>query len=132
MPLAFPMTLAALVAAILVYIYAGMKVGQARGRFGVAAPQVHGHPEFERIFRAHQNTLEQLVIFVPLIVMVAMLFGDLWAAIYGGLWVIGRILYIESYARAAEKRLLGFILSGLGSMLAAVACAIGLLLHFIA
>ena len=51
--------------ALIEYFYFGIQVGGARARTGVKAPAVAGNEEFERFFRAHQNTLEQLVIFLP-------------------------------------------------------------------
>ena len=36
-------------------------VGKARARHGIEAPATTGNPEFERVFRAHQNTLEATV-----------------------------------------------------------------------
>ena len=49
--------------ALLEYVYFGFQVGQARARYGVAAPAVTGNPIFERYHRVHQNTLENLVTF---------------------------------------------------------------------
>lgn len=111
-----PLTLAALVAALLVYVWAALRCGQARSKYGVDAPAVTGDPGFERAFRAQQNTVEQMVLFLPLLGLAALLWGDLWAGIYGAVWCIGRLLYIETYARAADKRSLGFLLSGGVSM----------------
>ena len=128
----YPMTIAALMAAILVCIYAGIKVGQARGRFRVAVPHTTGHPIFERVFRAHQNTLEQFLSFLPLLGLVALFFGDRFAALYGGLWVIGRIWFIEGYARDAAKRVPGFMISALSTWLALLACAIALAMQLLA
>lgn len=125
------MTLSALVAAVLVYMYATWKVGRARSRFGIMPPHVTGHPQFDRVFRAHQNTVEQMISFLPLLMMVALLYGDRWAALYGGLWVVGRIFFIEGYARDTAKRVPGFLLSAVASMLAALASAIGLILYFL-
>ena len=53
-----------IVAALLQYFYFGILVGNARGKFNVAAPAITGHPVFERYYRVHQNTLEMLVIFI--------------------------------------------------------------------
>ena len=39
--------------------------GRARVRCNVPAPATTGHPVFERYFRVQQNTLEQLIVFVP-------------------------------------------------------------------
>src|SRR5437879_11480806 len=46
-------------------------VARARVRFGVAAPATAGHEVFERYFRMQMNTLEQLIVFVPSIVLFA-------------------------------------------------------------
>ena len=107
-----PFTLGGLVLSLVVYVWAVLKVGQARGKYDVKAPAVTGAPEFERAFRAQQNTVEQMVLFVPLLGLACFLWGDLWAGLYGVVWSLGRLLFIETYARAAEKRSLGFMLSG--------------------
>ena len=40
-------------------------VGRARAKYGVLAPAMTGHPDFERANRVHMNTLENLIIFIP-------------------------------------------------------------------
>lgn len=107
-----PFTLGALVLALAIYVWAIMKVGQARGKYGIKAPAVTGDPAFERVFRAQQNTVEQMILFLPLLGLASHLWGDMPAGIYGLVWCAGRILFIETYSRAAEKRSLGFMLSG--------------------
>ncbi len=113
----YPFTVAALLLALLVYVWATLKVGRARAKFGVKAPAVHGDAGFERVFRAHQNTVEQMILFLPLLAVAGWLWGDRAAAIYGLVWSLGRILYVEGYAREAGKRELGFMLSGALSLL---------------
>ena len=54
--------------ALLEYVYFGFQVGRARDKYGVPAPAVTGDPIFERYHRVHQNTLENLVIFLRLAV----------------------------------------------------------------
>lgn len=117
----YPLTIAALLLALLAYLYATIAVGRGRGKYKVAAPATTGHPDFERIFRAHQNTVEQFVFFVPLLALTAVMWGDRIAALYGLIWSVGRLLYIVTYAQAAEKRSLGFMLSGALSMLVLIA-----------
>ena len=51
--------------ALLQFIVFGFKVGRARGRYGVKAPAITGNEIFERHFRVQQNTLEQLMVFLP-------------------------------------------------------------------
>ena len=47
------------------YMLISIQVGRARAKYGIKAPATSGHPVFDRTFRVHQNTLEQLVIFIP-------------------------------------------------------------------
>jgi uncharacterized MAPEG superfamily protein len=108
----FPLATGGVIAALLAYILSIIKVGGARRKFGVAVPATTGNPDFERVFRGQQNTVEQLVLFLPLVVIAANLWGDLWAGIYGLVWAVGRVLYITGYAIEAKKREVGFMLSG--------------------
>lgn len=128
----YPLTIASLLLALLVYVWATLKVGRARAKFGVKAPAITGSEDFERVFRAHQNTVEQMVLFLPLLAVAAALWGDLYAAIYGLVWSIGRILYVEGYARAALKRGPGFYLSGALSLLVLVALVVTLVVRHLA
>ena len=49
--------------ALMQYIWFSIEVGRARGRFEVQVPATSGSDGFERYFRAHQNTTEQMVVF---------------------------------------------------------------------
>ena len=113
----FPLTAIVTTLALLVYVWVSLKVGGARGKFGVKAPSVDGPPDFLRVFRVQQNTLEQLALFVPALWIFASFHGDMVAAIIGLFWPIGRILYALSYYAAAEKRFAGFGLTFLPSII---------------
>ena len=113
----FPLTAIVTSLALLVYVWVTLKVGGARAKFGVTAPSVDGPPDFLRVFRVQQNTLEQLALFVPALWMFASFYGDMWAAIIGIFWPIGRIVYAVSYYAAAEKRGAGFGLTFLPSVI---------------
>ena len=63
--------------ALVQYFYFIIEVGRARGRFGVAAPATSGNEEFERYFRVQQNTLEQLIMFIPAIYATAVSYTHL-------------------------------------------------------
>lgn len=102
--------------ALIVYFWATLRVGQARMKHGVEAPATTGAPEFERAFRIQQNTLEQIVFFLPSLWLFALLVSDMWAGVVGVAWVLGRVLYVFGYAKAAEKRGLGFALALLASV----------------
>ena len=103
----------AILIALLEYMTFGALVGRARARFGVKAPATVGHPEFERIYRVHQNTLESLVVFVPALWIFGLYVSPLLAAAFGAVFVIARAIYAVGYIKAAEKRSIGAALSGL-------------------
>jgi glutathione S-transferase len=86
-------------------------VGRTRGLHGVHAPAVTGHPDFERAFRAHQNTLEQTVMFLPVLWLGSLYGNERIAAGLGLLWIVGRLWYLFGYLREAGKRSLGFLVS---------------------
>jgi uncharacterized membrane protein YecN with MAPEG domain len=102
--------------ALLEYAVFGMLVGWARGKYRVPAPAIGGHPVFERYFRVHQNTLEQLVMFVPSIWLFGTYVNPTWAAWLGLVFVVGRIIYLVGYVADPAKREIGFGLSFLPAL----------------
>jgi len=106
----------------------GALVGRARGRFGIEAPAMTGHPEFERINRVHQNSLEQLVLFVPAVWIFATTVNARVAAALGLVFVIGRLVYARGYIQEASKRSTGTAISGLAQLVLLLGAAIGSLL----
>ena len=94
--------------AIALYFFTSIRVAKARQAFGIKAPAITGNPDFERVFRVQMNTLEWLPIFLPSLWLFAIYISDPIAAAIGVVWVIGRILYMTGYSRAAEKRGRGF------------------------
>jgi len=111
--------------ALLLYFWVTGKTGQARLKHGVKAPATSGAPEFERAFRIQQNTLEQMMLFLPSLWLFAALVSDLWAGVAGLVWVIGRILYALGYARAAEKRSAGFGIAILANLVLLLGALVG-------
>jgi len=101
---------------ILLYFYMSSVVGRMRGRHGIAAPAVMGHPEFERAFRVHTNTLAQLVVFLPLLWLATVLFRDIaWLpALFGVIFVIGRVVYMQRYMSEPKSRGPGILIGMLG------------------
>ena len=54
------------------------------------------------------NTLEWMPIFLPALWLFAAYISDTIAAALGVVWIVGRILYMTGYAKAAGERRLGF------------------------
>ena len=94
--------------AVLQFIVFGFRVGAARGRYGVKAPAITGNDIFERYFRVQQNTLEQLIAFLPGIYLFSRYFNPLVAASLGVVYLVGRELYAFTYVKDPSKRDVGF------------------------
>jgi glutathione S-transferase len=102
--------------ALLVYFYMSLRVGQGRGKYNVPAPATTGHPDFERAYRIHMNTLEWLPLFLVSLWLFALSWGsDMIAAGIGLVWIIGRIIYMTGYTKAAEARSTGFGIQALAT-----------------
>jgi uncharacterized membrane protein YecN with MAPEG domain len=90
------------------YAWFGTLVAVARSRYKVPAPATTGHPDFERYFRVQQNTLEQLIVMIPALWIMALTLSPLWAALLGFLFCIARVWYAWGYYRKASDRHWGF------------------------
>lgn len=100
-----------LLLALIEFLYFGFEVSRARVRYKVAAPAVSGHETFERYFRVQMNTLEQLLVFIPSILLFGQYVSPYVGALLGAVFLFGRLLYFFSYVRDPHKREAGFILS---------------------
>src|ERR1700755_465056 len=86
--------------AVALYFFMATRVARARGTFGVKHPATTGNPDFERIFRAHINTLEWMPTFLVPLWLCAVYFSDAVAAVLGLVWIGGRVLYFIGYSAA--------------------------------
>lgn len=108
------------VLALIQYMVFGYQVGQMRVRHGVKVPAMSGAPEFERMNRVHYNTLEQLVVILPLMWMFARLVNPIWAAGFGAVFIVGRFIFRAAYLKDPATRSVGFMLSFIPSATMAV------------
>ena len=99
------------VLALAQYMFFGVQVGAARQESGVKAPATTGETQFECVNRVHQNTLEQLIVFIPALWIYAHYVDPLWGAGMGAVYLIGRIIYRAAYLKDPSTRTLGFSLS---------------------
>ena len=97
--------------ALLQFVWFGIEVGRARGRYGIKAPAVTGNDQFERHFRVQQNTLETLVIFIPSLFLFSRYFNAPWAAGLGVIFLVGRQVYAAAYVKDPAKRSAGYALT---------------------
>ncbi len=126
-----PYTAIVLCLGLIVYVWTMLRVGRARAQFKINAPAMTGPVEFERVLRVHGNTLEQLVIFVPALVLFAAAWGDSPAAVLGILWPIGRVIYAVRYS-AGVNRSLGFGLAFIPTMIMLVGALAGAIMKALA
>jgi uncharacterized membrane protein YecN with MAPEG domain len=108
------------------YIYFTARVGAARGKTGVEAPACTGNEQFERVFRVQQNTLEQLIIFVPATYAFAYYVDNFWVVVPGVIFLIGRLMYSNGYTNNPAARAPGMIATLLSNALM-VAVTLGML-----
>jgi glutathione S-transferase len=114
------------VLSLMQFFFFGALVGKARAKLGVKAPSMIGPEAFERLVRVHLNTLERLVMFVPLLWMAAQFWNPLWVAGAGVLFLVGRVLYWRGYVRSPEQRSLGNVLTVVSIALLLLANLVGL------
>ena len=113
------------------YVVFGSLVGRARGKYGIKAPAVTGHPLFERFFRVHQNSLEQLILFIPAIWLFGLYVSALWAAIVGAAFLAARIVYALGYVAAPERREVGAWLTAAAEIILVIGALIGVILSIV-
>ena len=94
--------------ALLQFMVYGILVGRARIEYQVPAPAITGHEVFERYYRVHYNTMEQLVKFIPGMLLFGWYISAPAAAILGLVFIIGRIVYLRAYVADPAKRGPGF------------------------
>ena len=93
------------------------QVGKARQKFGVSAPACSGDEGFERAYRVHQNSVEQLVLVLPSLWVFAWFVNGEVAAGLGVVYLIGRQIYRNAYVKDPRSRSAGF---GIGALAFAV------------
>ena len=102
--------------ALLEYMFFSFKVGSTRAKYEVAAPATSGHSEWERFFRVQQNTLEQLMVFLPALWVFAVFVSAPIAAALGLPFLIGRMMFYSGYVKDVESRTPGFVLGFLANV----------------
>lgn len=123
--------LVTVVALAFTFVLSG-RVGALRAKLGVSAPAMSGEPTFDRAFRVHMNTVEQLVLFVPVLWLATAVLGDVIAAGIGSVWIIGRAIYANAYAKDAAGRGPGMLLTMAATAVLTLATLWGIVQAFMA
>lgn len=93
-----------ILAALAQYLFFSVRVGMARGKYGIEAPATRGDEAWERLFRVQMNTLEQLIVFLPALVLFSLYVSDSWAVLPGLVFLAGRQLYAHEYVSNPRSR----------------------------
>lgn len=102
---------------VLLLLVVSLLTGRARGKYGIKAPAITGHPMFERAYRIQMNTLEYAVVFLPALWLAARWGNPTWAGILGLVWLAGRVWYVVAYQRDPASRSKPFGLAMLALLL---------------
>ncbi len=120
---AYPITSLAIILIVLLQFCFAFLVGKARGRSGISAPAMSGDAGLERALRVQGNTIEQVVMFLPALLIAMPLLGDIYSAILAAIWIVGRVLFANGYMREPKTRGPGFLITVL-ALAVTVICAI--------
>jgi uncharacterized membrane protein YecN with MAPEG domain len=112
--------------ALLQYVWFTARVGAARGKYHVNAPACDGDESWNRLFRVQQNTLEQLIVFVPATYAFAIYLSELWVLVPGLAFMIGRFLYSAEYLKDPKTRTPGMAITLLANVVLVLGALFGL------
>lgn len=115
-----------IILALMQFIGFSIAVGRARVKYKVPAPATTGDKQFERVFRIQQNTLEQLVVFIPAILIAGHFSNAVAAAVAGVVFILSRLLYFSSYSKDPKNRSTGFSIGFASVLYLLVAGLVGL------
>ncbi|MDH3787972.1 MAG: MAPEG family protein [Xanthomonadales bacterium] len=110
------------------FTFFSIRVGASRSKFGVDAPSTRGNETWERLYRVQQNTMEQLVIFVPSMLAFSFYLSARWALVPGLLFLVGRQLYSYEYISNPGSRAPGMALTLLANAVLLLGGLTGILL----
>ncbi|HET6593586.1 MAG TPA: MAPEG family protein [Xanthomonadales bacterium] len=120
-----------ILAALAQYLFFSVRVGMARGKYGIKAPATRGDEAWERLFRVQMNTLEQLIVFLPALVLFSLYVSDSWAVLPGLVFLAGRQLYSHEYVSNPQSRGPGMGMTFLANAVLVVGALAGILLKLV-
>lgn len=115
--------------AIMQFIVFAAMVGWTRPRYGINAPKTVGNEDWERRFRVHQNTMEQLVSFIPAVWLCGTYVHIYLAAGLGLVYLIGRTVYAIAYLKDPDSRTPGTLITFIPIVILVLSSLIGIVLN---
>lgn len=114
--------------ALIQYMFFSLRVGLSREKFGVIAPKCVGNDTWERLFRVQQNTLEQLIIFIPGVFLFSYYVSNKWVLLPGCTFIVGRFVFYYLYTSNPKNRGFGFIPTFMSNSILVIGSLIGILI----
>ena len=113
------------------YLFFTFRVGARRTKHEIHAPKITGDETWERLFRVQQNTMEQLIIFIPAMIVFSTYLSSKWVLLPGVIFIVGRQMYSYEYIKKPDSRVPGMALSLLANVVLLLGALIGLVLEMI-
>ncbi len=113
------------------YCFFVVKTGLSRGKYGIDAPACTGDVNFERMFRVQQNTMEQLIIFIPALLAFSHFTSPVWGPCLGLIFIVGRFVYFRGYLNDPAKRGPGMLMTFIPSCLLILGAFVGVIMTLI-
>jgi glutathione S-transferase len=124
-------SIALILIALLQFMFFTGRAGFSRGKYDVKAPKTVGNERWERIYRIQQNTMEQLLIFIPGTVIFSLYVSATWVLLPGILFIAGRHIYSRLYLESPENRGPGMVLSFFSNIFLVIAGLVGISMKLI-
>lgn len=122
-------TIVIIMIALTQYMLFGLRAGVTRPKYNVHPPKTTGNETWERIYRVHQNTMEQLVVFIPAMLTFTHYVSQIWAVVLGVLFIIFRQYYSYMYVKNPPDR--KFPLSFFINVVLVLGSLIGVILYLV-
>jgi len=115
---------------IVIYFVFLINVGRARRKYKIDAPIMEGPDGFLRVIRVQENTVEQMIMHLPLLWISAFAMDDMFAAAFGAVWALSRVIYARGYYQKAKRRHKGFVIGTLVNAILMLGALAGVIATF--
>ena len=109
--------------------YLTAAAGALRGKHGIEPPKMVGNADYEIAYRIQANSVEQLVMFMPIMWLGAYALGDSWGGAAALVWLIGRFAYARAMKSDPSKRGTGMVITSVPVIVLSIAIVVDLVME---